>query len=57
MIPLQLQPDDADPYDLAGLQALCRGCHIDKTKRENDERAALESPAAAAWKRAIRELM
>ncbi|MDE2812022.1 MAG: HNH endonuclease signature motif containing protein [Gemmatimonadota bacterium] len=55
--PLETLPDDADPYELDNLQALCRGCHIDKTRRENDQRAAELYPAAAAWKRAVEELM
>lgn len=55
--PLERQADDADPYDLDNLQALCRGCHIDKTRRENDRRAAEQNPAAAAWKRAVAEMM
>ena len=25
-----------DPYDLAGIQTLCRDCHIEKHKAEND---------------------
>ena len=55
--PMDRLPDDADPYDLDNLQALCRGCHIRKTRRENEARAAEQFPAAAAWKRAVEELM
>ena len=32
--PLQREPGQ-DPYDLGGLQTLCRDCHIEKTRREN----------------------
>ena len=32
--PLHLDSEQ-DPFDLAGLQTLCRSCHIDKTQREN----------------------
>ena len=32
--PMQRDPDQ-DPYSLAGLQTLCRGCHIEKTRHEN----------------------
>ena len=31
--PLQREPDQ-DPFDLDGLQVLCRSCHIKKTARE-----------------------
>ena len=32
--PLQREPGQ-NPYDINGLQALCRDCHIEKTRREN----------------------
>lgn len=35
-------------YDLGNLQALCRGCHIRKTARENDAAAARLYPQQAA---------
>ena len=46
-----------DPYALANLQALCRGCHIAKTERENRARAAAEFPGQAAWRAAVDELL
>ena len=32
--PIQREPGQ-DVYDVNGLQTLCRGCHIEKTKKEN----------------------
>lgn len=46
--PLERFPEQ-DPYAMAGLQTLCRGCHLRKTARENRR----ESPAVAAWRRLI----
>ena len=44
--PLQREPGQ-DPYDVNGLQTLCRGCHVEKTRRENRrERTAGE----LAWR-------
>ena len=34
VIPLEVDPDQ-DPYNVDGLQTLCRGCHIEKTAAEN----------------------
>ena len=39
-----------DPYDPANLQALCRTCHIAKTRREN--RRPL-TPAEQAWRELV----
>ena len=50
--PLQRQPGQ-DPYDINGLQALCRTCHIEKTRREN--RRPL-TPAELAWRELVAEL-
>ena len=50
--PLQREPDQ-DPYDPNGLQALCRACHIEKTRREN--RRPLK-PAELAWRELVAEL-
>ena len=36
-------------YDLGNLQALCRGCHIRKTAREDEAVAACLYPQKAAW--------
>ena len=43
--PLHVDPTQ-DPYDMAGLQALCRRCHIAKTRRENTRPDA----ARDAWR-------
>ena len=45
-----------DPYHLAGLQTLCRGCHIAKTRAENLARRP-RPPAVAAWDSMVNELM
>ena len=50
--PLQREPGQ-DPYDPNGLQALCRGCHIEKTRRENRREL---TPAEMAWRDLVREL-
>ena len=50
--PLQREPCQ-DPYDINGLQALCRTCHIEKTRREN--RRPL-TPAELAWRELVAEL-
>ena len=51
VVPLHLKPSQ-DPYDLAGLQTLCRGCHLAKTSRENQR----DDPARDAWLRLVDEL-
>ena len=38
-----------DPWDLANLQALCRDCHIKKTRRENRR---TPTPAEKRWQKA-----
>ena len=50
--PLQREPCQ-DPYDINGLQALCRTCHIEKTAHEN--RRPL-TPAELAWRELVAEL-
>ena len=40
-----------DPWNPANLQSLCRGCHLDKTRREL---ARPEHPEAAAWRAFLR---
>ena len=50
--PLEREPNQ-DPYDPNGLQALCRACHIEKTRREN--RRPL-TPAELAWRELVAEL-
>ena len=51
--PLQREPGQ-DPYDLNGLQTLCRRCHIKKTSSENRRKP---TPAEAAWAEAVAELI
>ena len=43
-----------DPYDPNGLQALCRRCHIEKTRAEN--RRPL-TPQELAWRELVDELI
>ena len=45
--PMQREPGQ-DPFDVNGLQTLCRSCHIAKTRRENRSRPL--SPQAQAWR-------
>ena len=51
--PLQREPGQ-DPYDIDGLQTLCRACHIAKTARENRREL---TPDEAAWRTLVAELM
>ena len=41
-----------DPYDLANLQTLCRGCHVAKTAGENER----PDPARDAWRALVAEI-
>ena len=50
VVPLQWEPDQ-DPYDPAGLQTLCRSCHIAKTRDEN------MNPDRLTWNDYINEIM
>ena len=50
--PLQREPGQ-DPYGPNGLQTLCRNCHIQKTRRENQRQL---TPAEAAWRALVAEL-
>ena len=43
---------DQDPYALEGLQTLCRGCHIEKSRAESHQ----PDPARDAWRALVREL-
>ena len=51
--PLQREPGQ-DPFDVNGLQTLCRSCHVSKTAREN--RRPL-TPDEAAWKALVAEML
>ena len=42
------------PYALENLQSLCRGCHVEKTRRENE---TWSSPEREAWRAFVRGLM
>ena len=43
-----------DPWDMNGLQTLCRACHIEKTRREN---ARVLGPRALAWRAFVSEVI
>ena len=45
--PLQ---EGADPYDLAGIVTLCRGCHIELHRTED------ETPGRGEWRAMIDEI-
>lgn len=45
VIPLHRDPRQ-DPYDLAGLATRCVGCHIAKTRAENER----HDPARERWR-------
>ena len=51
--PMEREPGQ-DPYDINGLQTLCRSCHIEKTRREN--RRPL-TPAELAWRELVADLL
>lgn len=46
-----------DPYDLGNLAAICRSCHIGLHRQDNIDRQAALYPQAAAWRRAVDDLM
>ena len=51
--PFEREPGQ-DPYDINGLQTLCRACHIAKTAAENRREP---TPAEAAWRALVAEIM
>ena len=51
--PLQREPGQ-DPFDMNGLQTLCRACHLAKTARENQR---VLTPAEAEWRELVAELV
>lgn len=51
--PLQREPGQ-DPYDPNGLQAVCRCCHISKSRQENRRP---DTPAEAEWRRLVDEML
>ena len=52
--PLEREPDQ-DLYALDGLQALCRGCHIEKTRKERSPRE--RTPSERAWHDLVAEML
>ena len=50
--PLQKQPGQ-DPFDLDGLQTLCRRCHIEKTRKESTREL---TKAEQEWRALVLEL-
>lgn len=53
IVPLEREPGQ-DPWDMNGLQTLCRSCHIEKSRRE---RRPPPTPAQVAWQSLVNELM
>lgn len=49
--PLQREPGQ-DPWDINGLQTLCRACHLEKTRRENRRET---TPGADRWRKLMAE--
>ena len=54
VVPLHMNPTQ-DPYDPAGCQTLCRGCHIAKTRAERQKATPRRElvPGEAAWRRLV----
>ncbi len=52
--PLERDPKQ-DPYAIDGLQSLCRGCHIEKTRTERAPRERTASERA--WHALVAEMM
>ena len=50
--PMEREPGQ-DPYDVNGLQTLCRSCHIEKTAAENRREG---TPAELAWRELVAAL-
>ena len=51
--PLEREPGQ-DPYDVNGLQTLCRRCHVEKTRRENMREL---TPGEAAWRSMVQSTL
>ena len=52
-IPLSLNPGQ-DPYDVNGLQTLCRACHIKKTRAENQREL---TAGEVAWRELVQSTL
>ena len=53
IVPMQREPGQ-DVYNPNDLQAICRACHIEKSRREN--RRPL-TPAESAWRALVAEML
>ena len=47
--------DGGDPWDMDNLQSLCRGCHVEKTRQEAENRRELP-PGGRAWRALVRSM-
>ena len=54
---IQLIERGGKRYDLGNLQSLCRGCHIDKTRAENEKRQDLITPVRGKWRVLVDQLL
>ena len=53
VVPLEHEPGQ-NPYDPDGCQALCRRCHVEKTRQENRREP---TPAESAWRELVAEIL
>ena len=51
--PLEREPGQ-DPYDPNGLQSLCRACHIEKTRRQNQREL---TAGEVAWRELVQSTL
>ena len=51
--PLEREPEQ-DPFDMNGLQTLCRSCHLAKTASENRKP---ETPGMSAWRALVNDML
>jgi len=49
--------EGGEALDPANLQALCRGCHVAKTRAENRARREPGPPEVEAWRELVDELL
>ena len=54
ILPLR-DEQEQNPFNISGLQTLCRGCHIEKTAQENT-RKFYQTPQTKAWKQFVDEI-
>ena len=55
VVPLHVAPFQK-PYDLDGLQSLCRICHFQKTSSENRRSIPVPADELRRWRRIVAEL-